>query len=178
VDSDARARLPLPYRTVLLAAGLLLAWHLLLQLTVLLLAVVLAVIVALPLDAGATWLERRLRVPRALGAPALMLLAWLGWLKGTVIDAALTGVLTYVGLTLVGLDHALVFAVVTALLETVPYAGPIVAGVLPVATAHLAPGSPRRPTGRACAASSGAQGASGPRTRRTPIPPRPDRSPA
>jgi len=237
---------------VLLAAGLLLAWHLLLYLTVLLLAIVLAVILALPLDAGATWLERRLRVPRALGAPALMLLAlalvagllallvprvvdqsqsfvdelprfvkalpggdallsgadvagvlqgfldqplrligrvtsvlstlaaviggillvlfsavymairpeplldglvrlvvpdrrpvarrilyrlrvaWLGWLKGTVINASLTGVLTYLGLTLIGLDYALIFAVITALLETVPYAGPIVAGVLPV----------------------------------------------
>jgi len=251
-DAHRTPGLPLAYRTVLLAAGLLLAWRLFMQLTVLLLAVVLAVILALPLDIGTTWLQRRLKVPRALGAPLLMLVAlaavagvlalfvprivseaqalvdelprildalpgdralltdvdvvgllqgyldqplrligritsvlttlaavvgglllvvftavymairpeplvdglvrlvvpsrretalrivrrlratWLGWLRGVVVNATLTGALTYAGLWLIGLDYALVFAAITALLETLPYVGPIVATVLPV----------------------------------------------
>jgi predicted PurR-regulated permease PerM len=251
-DRHSAPVLPLAYRTVLLAAALLLAWRLFMQLTVLLLAIVLAVIIALPLDIGTTWLQRRLKVPRALGAPVLMLLAlavlggllallvprvvsqaqafvdelpwlldalpgnralladlnvvgllqgyldqplrligrvtnvlttlaavvggvllvvfaavymairpeplvdglvrlvvpgrrdtalrilrrlratWLGWLRGVVVDATLTGALTYLGLSLIGLDYALIFAVLTALLETIPYIGPIVATVPPV----------------------------------------------
>ncbi len=58
--------------------------------------------------------------------------SWLGWLKGTAVDMVLTGVLTYVALSVLGLRHALVFSLLTAVLEVVPYLGPILAALAPV----------------------------------------------
>ncbi len=57
---------------------------------------------------------------------------WLGWLKGTLVDMLLTGALTYVGLRLLGVEYALIFAVVTGVFEFVPYIGPILAAIPPV----------------------------------------------
>lgn len=73
----------LPYRAVMLAAVLVAVGLLFEQLVTLLLAVVVAVIVGLPIAAGATWLQRW-RVPRALGA-ILCLLAGLGALGGLLV---------------------------------------------------------------------------------------------
>ena len=56
-------RIPVAYRAVLLAAVLLVLGLLFQQLATLLLAVLMTVIIAIPLSAGATRLERR-RVPR------------------------------------------------------------------------------------------------------------------
>jgi predicted PurR-regulated permease PerM len=58
--------------------------------------------------------------------------AWMGWLRGVGIDMLVTGVLLYIGLMLVGLDFALVFAVVGALFVLVPYFGAVAGGVPPV----------------------------------------------
>ena len=58
--------------------------------------------------------------------------AWIGWMQGVLIDMVLTGVLLYVGLTLIGLDFALVFAVFSALLVVIPYFGAIAGGIPPV----------------------------------------------
>ena len=58
--------------------------------------------------------------------------AWIGWLKGVVVDMFVTGTLLYIGLTIVGLDFAILFAVITALLVVVPYFGAIVGAVPPV----------------------------------------------
>jgi predicted PurR-regulated permease PerM len=58
--------------------------------------------------------------------------SWLGWLKGTAIDMVLTGLLTFAALSVIGLEHAVVFAALTALLELVPYLGPILAAIPPV----------------------------------------------
>lgn len=58
--------------------------------------------------------------------------SWWGWLRGVGIDMLVTGVLLYAGLRLVGLDFALVFAVVSALLVVVPYLGAIAGGLPPV----------------------------------------------
>lgn len=55
---------------------------------------------------------------------------WLGWLKGVAVDSVLTGALTYGART----RPWLVFAVLTGLLEVVPYFGPILAAVLPTLT--------------------------------------------
>src|SRR5215210_7134825 len=66
------------YRTVLLAAGLLLFGLLFRQLVTLLLAILMTVIVAIPLAASAKRLERY-RIPRALGA-LLTLLGGIGLL--------------------------------------------------------------------------------------------------
>jgi predicted PurR-regulated permease PerM len=56
--------------------------------------------------------------------------AWIGWMEGLVIDMLVTGVLLYVALTIIGLDFAIFFAVLSALLVVVPYFGAI-AGAIP-----------------------------------------------
>jgi predicted PurR-regulated permease PerM len=67
--------------------------------------------------------------------------AWLGWLRGVLIDMAVTGVLLYLGLWIVGLDFRLVFSVFAALLVVVPYFGAIAGAIPPVLFAlTLSPG--------------------------------------
>jgi predicted PurR-regulated permease PerM len=56
--------------------------------------------------------------------------SWIGWMEGVVIDMVVTGVMLYVALTIVGLDFAIFFAVLSALLVVVPYFGAI-AGAIP-----------------------------------------------
>ena len=57
--------------------------------------------------------------------------AWVGWIQGVVADMAISGVLLFIGLTIVGLDFAIFFAVLTALLVVVPYFGAIVGAIPP-----------------------------------------------
>lgn len=57
--------------------------------------------------------------------------AWVGWLQGVLIDMFVTGVLLYLGLTLIGLDFAIFFAVFSALLVVIPYFGAVI-GAVPV----------------------------------------------
>jgi len=61
--------------------------------------------------------------------------AWAGWLKGVAVDMVITGVLLYIGLSLIGLDFAFLFAVLSALFVVVPYFGAIAGGVPPVLVA-------------------------------------------
>jgi predicted PurR-regulated permease PerM len=62
--------------------------------------------------------------------------AWLGWLRGLAVSMALIGVMLYIGLGLVvGLPFALVFAVLSACAEVVPYLGALASGIPPVAFA-------------------------------------------
>jgi predicted PurR-regulated permease PerM len=56
--------------------------------------------------------------------------SWIGWMEGVLIDMLVTGVMLYVALTIVGLDFAIFFAVLSALLVVVPYFGAI-AGAIP-----------------------------------------------
>lgn len=80
----ARSRtLGSPERAVLLAAALIGAALLLQQLLSVVLATVVMLVIAIPLSAGTTWLERH-RVPRALGAAVLLLLG-LGLLTGLLV---------------------------------------------------------------------------------------------
>lgn len=58
--------------------------------------------------------------------------SWMGWLRGVGIDILVSGTLLYVGLRLVGLDFALVFAVLGALFVVVPYFGAVAGGIPPV----------------------------------------------
>jgi predicted PurR-regulated permease PerM len=51
-------------------------------------------------------------------------------MEGVAIDMLVTGVFTYIGLTIVGLDFAIFFAVLSSLLVVVPYFGAI-AGAIP-----------------------------------------------
>lgn len=57
------------------------------------------------------------------------------WMQGQVILAVLVGVLVYLGLTVLGVKNALLFAVLAALLETIPLFGPIIAAIPAVAAA-------------------------------------------
>jgi predicted PurR-regulated permease PerM len=58
--------------------------------------------------------------------------AWIGWMQGVMVDMLVTGVLLYLGLSLIGLDYALVFAVISALLVLIPYYGAFLGGIPPV----------------------------------------------
>jgi predicted PurR-regulated permease PerM len=58
--------------------------------------------------------------------------SWIGWMEGVVIDMFVTGVFTFAALTIVGLDFAIFFAVLSALLVVVPYFGAIAGAVPPV----------------------------------------------
>jgi len=58
--------------------------------------------------------------------------SWLGWLRGLAAEMVVSGVLLYIGLTIIGLDFAIFFAVLTALLSVVPYFGSIASGLPPV----------------------------------------------
>src|ERR671925_212112 len=56
--------------------------------------------------------------------------AWIGWMQGVGVDMLVTGVLVFIALTLIGLEFAIFFAVLSALLVVVPYFGAI-AGAIP-----------------------------------------------
>jgi predicted PurR-regulated permease PerM len=58
--------------------------------------------------------------------------SWVGWMEGVAIDMLVTFVLLFLGLTIIGLDFAIFFAVLSALLVVVPYFGAIVGAVPPV----------------------------------------------
>ena len=58
--------------------------------------------------------------------------AWIGWMEGVVFDMFISGTLLYIGLTIIGLDFAILFAVLTALLVVVPYFGAILGAIPPV----------------------------------------------
>jgi predicted PurR-regulated permease PerM len=58
--------------------------------------------------------------------------AWIGWMQGVMVDIVVTGVLLYLGLSLIGLDYAIVFAVISALLVLIPYYGAFLGGIPPV----------------------------------------------
>lgn len=57
--------------------------------------------------------------------------SWIGWMQGVAFDMVLTGVLVYLGLSLIGLDFAIFFAVFSALLVLIPYFGAIVGAIPP-----------------------------------------------
>jgi len=58
-------------------------------------------------------------------------ISWVGWMQGVVADMVISGVLLYIGLTIIGLDFAIFFAVLTALLVVIPYFGAIVGAIPP-----------------------------------------------
>jgi predicted PurR-regulated permease PerM len=58
--------------------------------------------------------------------------SWIGWMEGVAVDMLATFVLLWIGLTIIGLDFAIFFAVLSALLVVVPYFGSIAGAVPPV----------------------------------------------
>ena len=63
--------------------------------------------------------------------------AWVGWLQGVLVDMVVTGVLLYLGLSLIGLEFAIFFAVFSAFLVVIPYFGAVI-GAVPVVLFALA----------------------------------------
>jgi len=55
------------------------------------------------------------------------------WMQGQIVLALLVGILVYLGLMVLGVKNALLFAVLAAVLETIPLFGPIIAAVPAVA---------------------------------------------
>ena len=68
----------------------------------------------------------------ALHVMARLRTAWVGWIRGVLADMLISGTLLYIGLTLVGLDYALLFSVFSALLVVIPYFGSVLGGLPPV----------------------------------------------
>lgn len=60
-----------------------------------------------------------------------------GYVRGVAINMVLIAVVIYIGLTLIGVEFALVLAVLSGLLEIVPILGPIIGGVIIVGFALL-----------------------------------------
>jgi predicted PurR-regulated permease PerM len=58
--------------------------------------------------------------------------AYLGWLRGLVVGMVILGVLTYLGLKVVGLPFAEFFAVLTAIAMIIPYFGALASSILPI----------------------------------------------
>lgn len=85
-----------------------------------------------PLVDGALSLFPPERRDWALRAGERIREAWIGWMKGALLDMFLNGLLIYIGLSLVGLEFALVWGVLAGLLTVVPYFGPIAASIPPI----------------------------------------------
>jgi predicted PurR-regulated permease PerM len=59
------------------------------------------------------------------------------WLQGQLLLALIVGLLVYVGLALLGVKFALVFAILAMLLEIIPVAGPVLASIPAVIVAFV-----------------------------------------
>ncbi len=58
------------------------------------------------------------------------------WMQGQIVLAILVGLLVYLGLMVLGIKNALLFAALAALLETIPLFGPIIAAIPAVAATY------------------------------------------
>jgi putative heme transporter len=53
-----------------------------------------------------------------------------GYLRGVALNGVIIGIVTFLGLLILGVDFALIFGVMAGLLELIPVAGPIIAGLI------------------------------------------------
>jgi len=60
-----------------------------------------------------------------------------GYVRGTLINAVIVGLLTYIGLLIIGVDYPGVLGLLAGVLEIIPILGPIIAGVVIIAFALL-----------------------------------------
>ena len=63
------------------------------------------------------------------------------WMQGQLVLAVLVGILVYLGLMVLGIKNALLFAVLAAFLEIIPVFGPIIAAIPAVASAYVDTGT-------------------------------------
>lgn len=59
------------------------------------------------------------------------------WLRGQLILALVVGVLVFLGLSMLGVKYALVLALIAAVLEVIPYVGPIISAIPAIILAFL-----------------------------------------
>lgn len=59
------------------------------------------------------------------------------WMQGQLLLAVIMGVLVYLGLTILGVKHALILAVVAAVFEIIPVFGPVLAAVPAIGIAFV-----------------------------------------
>jgi len=85
-----------------------------------------------PLIDGAQRLFPPSRRPWAMHVMRRLRRSWIGWMQGVAVDMTLTGVLLYLGLTLINVDYAIVFAVLASLLVVIPYFGAFIGAIPPV----------------------------------------------
>jgi predicted PurR-regulated permease PerM len=85
-----------------------------------------------PLVRGALRLFPPARREWALHVMDRIRCSWQGWMKGVLVDMAVTGMLLYAGLLAIGLDYAILFAALSCLLVVVPYFGAIAGAFPPV----------------------------------------------
>jgi predicted PurR-regulated permease PerM len=85
-----------------------------------------------PLVAGAIRIAPPSKRPQAGKILSRLATAYLGWLRGLVIGMIVLGVITYLGLRLVGLEFAAFFAVFSAIAMIVPYFGALVSSIPPI----------------------------------------------
>jgi predicted PurR-regulated permease PerM len=55
--------------------------------------------------------------------------SWIGWMQGLLVDMTVTGVLLYIGFTIIDLNFAILWAVLAALFTVVPYYGAFASGL-------------------------------------------------
>jgi len=60
-----------------------------------------------------------------------------GWLQGQLILCLIIGIVTYIGLLIMKVPYALVLAILAAVLEIIPYFGPIIAGIMAILVAYF-----------------------------------------
>jgi predicted PurR-regulated permease PerM len=84
-----------------------------------------------PLLRGITSLFPPSRRERARAVMDRMRSAWIGWMQGVVLDMLITGVLLYIGLSLIGIEFAIVFAIISSVLVLIPYYGAILGAIPP-----------------------------------------------
>lgn len=53
-----------------------------------------------------------------------------GYFRGVVINGVIVGIITFIGLLIIGIDFALVYGALAGILELIPIAGPIVATII------------------------------------------------
>jgi len=62
------------------------------------------------------------------------------WLQGQLLLAVIVGVLTYLGLTLLGIQHALLLGFLAGIFELIPLFGPILASIPAIGIAYITGG--------------------------------------
>jgi predicted PurR-regulated permease PerM len=85
-----------------------------------------------PLVRGTLALFPTTEQPKVARALERIRSSWLAWLGGVIVDGFVLGLLLWVGMEIVGLQFALTFAVLSALLTVIPNYGSIISAIPPI----------------------------------------------